>query len=232
MEKETINLDYEGHIIVADIMPVGSMPQVICMHGAGTSGKVGFEQLRQMLAENNISSCALDFLGHGETGGNVYESSLKKRTEQVELIIQKTKATMPLIVMGSSMGGYNAIKLTELYPVSLLVLFAPAVYAKHVYEVNFNELFSTFVREEKSWDATDAWEILSRYKGKILIISAGKDEVIPSEIIQKIYNSSTQATHREIINFPESPHGILKKYLKENKEELKMVADKIITLLK
>ena len=232
MQKEIISVDYKNHKIVADILPAHSVPQVFCMHGAGKSAGVVFDQIRQLLAENHISSCALDFLGYGETGGNVYDSSLKMRTEQAQMIIEKAKVTKPLIVIGGSMGCYNAIKLTEIYPVKLVVLFTPAVYAKDVYEVNFSEKFTTFIREPKSWDSTDAWDILTKYKGKILILTGGKDQTIPSEIPEKIYNSSNHAAFREIINFSDSPHRILKEYLNYHIEELKMVVDKIIELSK
>lgn len=227
MEKEIISVDYKGYKIIADILPANSTPQVICMHGAGSSAKIVFDPIRELLAKNNIFSCAIDFLGYGDTGGNVYDSSLKSRTEQAELIIEKAKVTQPLIIIGGSMGCYNAIKLTEIYPVKLLVLSAPAVYAKDVYEVNFGENFKTFIREPESWDSTDAWEILKRYTGKILILTGGKDQTIPPEIPQKIYDSSSQASYREIINFPESPHRIVKEHLNNHEEDLKTVIDKI-----
>lgn len=230
MEKELISVSYDSHIIIADILPNGSTPKIFCMHGAGISNRKIFDPFRQLLLENNISSCALDFIGYGNTGGIVEESSLKSRTNQAELIIEKTKMIKPLVIIGGSMGGYNAIKLTEIYPTELLVLSAPAVYRKDVYGIPFGDKFSSLIREPNSWENTDAWEILNKYKGKILILSAMDDKVIPSEIIQKIYDNSQNAEYREILTIPNAPHRLIS-YLGEHREDLKIVVDKIISLL-
>lgn len=232
MEKEIITADYNGHKIIADILPAGSTPQVFCMHGAGNSSRKTYDSLRQLLAQNSVSSCALDFFGHGETGGDIKESSLKSRTEQAEAIIEKAKTTNPLTIIAGSMAAYNAIKLTEIYPVSSLVLVAPAIYSKDAYKVPFGEKFTSMIRVSGSWDNTDAWDILSRFNGKIIILAGGKDDVVSPEVTQKIYDSSTQASHREIINFPNAPHKISSDYFREHPEDLEMVVDKIVTLLK
>ncbi len=231
MEKEIINVNYNGHKIVADILPANSKPQVICLHGAGMADRKRYDPLRQLLLKNNISSCALDFLGYGETGGDIKDSSLKSRTEQAQSIIEKVKLQKPAVIIGTSMGGFNAIKLTELYEVKLLVLIAPAVFDVDAYNVNFGPDFSSVIRKERSWDNTDAWKILNKFKGKILIIAGSEDEVIPAEIFSKIYNSSTQASFRELITIPGAPHGLMSTYFPQHPEDLKMVVDKIISLL-
>lgn len=230
MDKELISVNYNDRAIVADILPAGSKPKIFCMHGAGISNRKIFDPLRQSLLENEISSCALDFIGYGDTGGTVEESSLKSRTDQVRLIIEKTKSIEPLVIIAGSMGWYNAIKLTEIYPTELLVLSAPAVYRKDVYEIPFGDKFSSLIRETDSWENTDAWEILNNYKGKILILSAADDKVIPSEIIQKIYDNSQNAKYREILTIPNAPHRLVS-YLSEHPDDLKIVINKIISLL-
>ncbi len=231
MEDKVIKVKYYNTNIFADIMGVNLIPQVFCLHGAGVSNRKIFDTLRKSLLENNISSCALDFIGYGETRGSVFESSLKSRTEQAIAVIEETKFIKPLVIIAGSMGAYNAIKLTELYPVDLLVLSGPAVYRKDAYEVNFGDKFSSLIRETKSWKDTDAWEILNRFKGKVLIIEAENDSVIPPEIIQRIYESANNSSYREIIKILNAPHRLMS-YLADNNKDLKVVIDKIIESLK
>ncbi|HEV7424268.1 MAG TPA: alpha/beta hydrolase [Candidatus Paceibacterota bacterium] len=231
MEKEIISANYQNHKIIADIFPAGSTPQVFCMHGAGISNRKLFDPLRQLLAEKNIFSCALDFLGYGETGGDINQSSLKARTKQAEIIIEKAHIVKPLTIIANSMSGYNAIKLTEIYPVGLLILSSPAVYTKESYEIPFGDKFSSIIREPQSWNRTDAWGILNTYKGKIVILAGEKDNVIPFEVTQKIYDNATQASYREIIAIPNAPHKLFSDYFKKHPEDLKVVVDKILTLL-
>ena len=232
MEKEIISIDYGENKIIADVIPFGAKPQVFCIHGAGVSNRKLFDPLRHMLLENDISSCALDLLGHGDTGGSIKNSSLKSRVEQAKLVIEKAQVTKPITLIAASMGGYDAIKLTQIFPVSLLVLFAPAVYTPEAYEVLFDDKFSSIIRKTKSWENTDAWGILNKYKGKIIIFAGGKDAIIPPEIIQKIYDNSVNAKYREIISFPDVPHKIISEYLNMDNEKLKMVLEKIIKELK
>ena len=227
MKKEIITAEYNGHKIIADILTDGDAPKVFCMHGAGISNRKIFDPMRNYLSENNISSCALDFIGYGETCGELSDSSLRSRTEQAGAIIEKAKIIKPLTIIAGSMAGYNAIKLTEIYPVDLLVLSASAVYRKDAYEVPFGDKFSALIREPKSWDSTDAWDILEKYKGKIIVLAGEKDDVIPREVTQKIYDSAINASHREIIIVPYAPHRLVS-YLGEHTEDLKMAVDKII----
>lgn len=231
MEKELIEIDYKGWKITSDILPAHSTPQILCMHGAGSSNRQRFLPMRQLLADNGISSCALDFLGHGQTGGNMYDSGLKPRTEQAGLVIEKLKMES-LVLIGSSMGGFNAIKLTEIYPVKLLVLIVPAIDGSKLYDINFSEKFTSFIHKPKSWDDTDAWEILNKYKGKILIVTGGKDDVVPSEITQKIYDSAINSSHREVMTFSDAPHRIFVDYFNKHPDALKKLCAKIVELIK
>jgi pimeloyl-ACP methyl ester carboxylesterase len=97
--------------------------------------------------------------------------------------------------------------------------------------VHFGESFSAIIRKPESWQNTDAWEILEKYTGKILILSAGKDTIIPAEVITSIYNHSPNATYREIMHIPNAPHR-LASYLQENQGQLELVVEKVVSILK
>lgn len=204
--------------IIGDVIGDTSNCSVLILHGAGLEGKGSFDGLRKRLAKDGIDSAAFDFIGHGETGGNLQESSLKNRTEQAVAVVKHLSLKAPLSVVGRSMSGYTAIKLTEALEVGLLVLIAPAVYMPQAYSVNFGEEFSKKIRATKSWENSDAWPILSRFKGNLLVIVAEKDEVIPEEVVKRIYNSAVHANRRELYTISRAPHKITQ-FLVENPEE-------------
>ena len=184
----------------------GHLPNVVLLHGGGlNTSRTRFESLRKQLLNYNISTCAFDFLGHGDTCGVL--SSLKDRTEQ-SLCIINNYTRKPVTIIASSMSGYNAIKLLDYGVADKLVLFVPAVYTTEAYNVPFGEQFSRIIREDNSWINTDAWDILNGFKGKILLITAGKDTVVKKEITQKIYDSASNASYREYLEIAESSHKI------------------------
>ncbi len=227
---EPIAVPFENLVIKGDILPGGTQPDVLCLHGAGTSERSRYAFLRDVLWNNGISSCAFDFIGHGETGGDMSQSSLESRTLQAKKVIETVEVQKPLRIIAGSMAGYNAIKLMEFYPVGCLVLFAPAVYRNDSYSVHFGPAFSELIRKEGSWNDTDAWDILGRYRGKLLIVCGDGDEVVPVALTQKIYDSASNASLRELMIIPGVTHAIMN-HLKEHPEEFSRVSEKILTFL-
>lgn len=206
--SEQFTIPFNDTILVGDIFPADTKPDVLILHGAGKSNRKRYDYLRTPLAQDNIATCAFDCIGHGETGGEITATCLRDRTEQAARVIEKLSLPQPLGLLGGSMGAYTAIKLTELYPVDRLVLVVPAVYRADVYSVPFGEDFSSRIRKSESWLDTDAWDILSRYQGKLLIAAAEKDEVVKPEIPQRIYEAATQAKEKELYIFKQAGHQI------------------------
>jgi len=203
----------------------------IFLHGAGKSTAASFGKLRSRLAENKISSVAFDFIGHGKTGGNLSNSSLSERTKQVLAIIKALKLRPPLTVIGKSMSGYTAIKLTESLPIEAFVLMAPGIYSQEAYKVKFGADFTKIIRQPKSWENSDAWGLLEKFSGKILIIAPENDEIVPKEISRCIYRSAVQAKYRELYIVRDAPHNIMK-YCEENQAVFDKIYNKIIRLTK
>jgi pimeloyl-ACP methyl ester carboxylesterase len=96
------------------------------------------------------------------------------------------------------MGAYNAIKLTETRRVEALVLVVPGVYTPAAYELPFGPRFTAAIRQERSWDATDAWRILERFTGRLLVIAAEHDAIIPAEIPERLVRAASKASWCEL----------------------------------
>jgi uncharacterized protein len=178
------------------------------LHGAGDSSRARFSQLRKSLNDCGIPSVGFDFIGHGETGGDIQGCTLRGRTEQAAAVIRHTCAE-PLTLIASSMGAYTAIKLTEMFVVDNLILLVPAVYTPRAYSLPFGPEFSAAIRRPGSWHDSDAFDILSRFKGNLLVIAAESDDVIPRAVVEQIHASAKNATVRLLHTVPASSHQSL-----------------------
>lgn len=179
------------------------------LHGAGKCDRSRFKELREILDKYGYTTIAFDFVGHGETGGELIGSSLKDRTDQVLAVLKHLKIEKLSHVIGLSMSGYTAVKLTEHVPIGKLVLIVSAAYRADVYETPFGDKFTGQIREHESWRTSDAYKILEDFKGEVLIIKAAKDETIPEGVIQLLYDAAKKSSHRYIYTFEHAPHKIM-----------------------
>ncbi len=200
---KTFKLTYGKYMLQGDLYRKGN--QTIVLHGAGKSSRSVFTRLRHSLNANDIPSTSFDFVGHGETGGNILDSSLRGRTEQAAAVIKHT-CIEPVSLIAASMSGHTAIKLTELFSVSNLILLVPAVYSSRVYDLQFGPEFSAAIRSLDSWRESDTFEILSQFTGNLVIIAAEFDDVIPREIVEQIHSSAINAANRILHIVPGSGH--------------------------
>ncbi len=206
MSLRTFKLPYGKYVLRGDIYWPGK--ETIVLHGAGKSSRAVFARLRHSLNANNIPSVSFDFVGHGETGGELLDCSLRGRTEQAAAVIKHT-CIEPVTLIAASMSGYTAIKLTELFSVRNLILLVPAVYTSRAYDLNFGPEFSASIRAADSWRESDAFEILSRFSGNLVVIAAEDDDIIPRSIVELIHSSAISTMTRILHVVPGSTHSSL-----------------------
>lgn len=213
------DVSYSGRVLKCDSISGHSPWHALLIHGAGTSERGRFASLRGALHAHGIGSTGFDCIGHGETGGSVHDSSLISRTRQSEALIDAQHNAKRLAVVGTSMGAYNAIKLLETRPVEALILVVPGVYTPQAYELPFGPDFSTVIRQERSWDSTDAWQILGNFTGRLLVIAAEHDVVIPAEIPERLVQAASKAAWRKMHCVPGAEHNRLFSLLAERPAE-------------
>jgi pimeloyl-ACP methyl ester carboxylesterase len=204
--KNKIQLPFENTVLYGDTYQEGC--NTLVLHGAGQSSRQKFSRLRKSLNSHGLPSASFDFIGHGETGGQLPGSSLRQRTDQATSFIHHACAK-PLNLIAASMGAYTAIKLTRIFSVQNLVLLVPAVYTYRAYDLSFGDEFSAAIRVPESWNNSDAFEILSGFKGNILVIAAQNDIVIPDGVIEKILSSGKNAKSCSLHVVPNSEHRAL-----------------------
>lgn len=205
---------------------------LLFLHGAGsTTDRSSFDPIRTALLTRGITSCAFDFIGHGETKGNIETTCLADRTRQSLSLINSGKLQKPVSLIATSMSGYTAIKLLPLCRITKLVLIVPAVYDQAVYNTPFGKKFRSAIRKNKSWLNSDAWKILAGFQGDLLVIVAGNDTVVPEEITDKIFKSAIHTQHKDLYVVKNSSHKILS-HLNKHKEEFDQVIELIHAFLK
>jgi pimeloyl-ACP methyl ester carboxylesterase len=79
-------------------------------------------------ASLDLSMLRLDYSGHGESGGDFKEGTISRWLEESLAVIEQKAADKPLILVGSSMGGWIATLLAQtLQNLKGVILIAPAI---------------------------------------------------------------------------------------------------------
>jgi pimeloyl-ACP methyl ester carboxylesterase len=202
--RHAFDVDFRGHRLQADSI-YGSKGHVLMIHGGSKDREAGLKY-RHLMAELGFGSTAFDCIGHGETGGELSHSSLISRTEQARAIADCLGSQLTAC-MGVSMGAYNALHLSKFVPLHALILMVPGVYHPAAYRVNFGPEFSTIIRRPRSWEESDAWQLVSEFSGNVLVIAAAEDRVIPAEIPPRLYDSASGQGKHALLTVPDADHS-------------------------
>jgi len=230
--QRLMRVDFEAHTIIGDVFSRSDLPRVLVLHGAGNSNRGRFQMLRRQLYDRRISSAAFDFVGHGDTGGDLNSSSLRSRTRQACRVVDSLNLKQPFSVIGASMSAYTSVKLLEHYQIKTLILLVPAMYTSQAYSIPFNQGFSDIIRQPQSWVQSDAWRLLADYTGRLLIVAAENDQVIPRDVINRIYDSAINAAERKLYIAPSASHFVFTDLRTNDPKEFDHVFDQICNMLK
>ncbi|NVD71362.1 alpha/beta hydrolase [Duganella sp. BJB1802] len=218
---------YEGHVLKGDQYVGADSNRVLYLHGAGASTRRGHHLLRGALQQRGVGSTCFDCIGHGDTGGALAQSSVASRTRQAQTVVAARGVPEPLAIIGASMGAYNAIRMTQSHRVDALVLIVPGVYTPSAYEVPFGPEFSAVIRRERSWADSDAWEILSRFEGRLLVIAAEHDATIPLEIPERLVAAAANAQSSRLRIVQGAEHNRLWSLLEEDPASFAAAVDMV-----
>jgi len=231
-ERHPIQVNFEAHTLIGDVLSRSNSPKVLVLHGAGDSNRGRFQMLREDLFVEGISSVAFDFVGHGDTGGDLKSSSLSSRTRQACRVVDSLNLQQPFSVIGASMSAYTSVKLLQHYQIKSLILLVPAMYTSQANTIPFNRGFTDIIRRPQSWNHSDAWKILAKYRGRLLIVAGENDQIIPRGVINRIYDSAVNATERELYMAPNASHFVFTDLRANDPPEFENVFGRICNMLK
>ncbi|WP_051228938.1 alpha/beta fold hydrolase [Pleomorphomonas oryzae] len=202
----------------------------LLLHGGGSSSSDRIFPLREDLAQRGIGTLALDHLGHGRTGGDLARASLQRRVEEVLAAIDFVKPSKLLGSVSMSMGGYVAVRIHKLIGLPAMVLIAPAMYDAAAYPVPFGAGFTDVIRAQRSYDRSDAWDILADFTGSLLVVAGRDDEVIPREVIHRCHDAAKNAA-RELVLLEGIDHFVMTRLRAGPRGRLDAVLDRMAATL-
>jgi len=201
-------------------------PDFVYLHGAGMGTMDRIFSFCDELVDSGHSILAFNHSGAGRDAANLHQSSLRQRVEEARFVIGQYADTSNLTVCGSSMGGYVALKMLELFPVKNLILFCPGIFDAAAFSVPFDDRFSQIIRQPESWRRTDALQPLEQFTGKLLVVIGEEDAVIPPGVIELIDQHSPKASRKQILRLPGCPHKI-QDWLLSHPEEQRLVGETV-----
>lgn len=184
LEPVDFAVPFGQHRLIGNrLTPPDAVDTALILHGAGQSTAAGFTELRAYLAARQVETLVFDCVGHGKTGGAQLGTTLAQRVDQLMAVVRaQSLEAAPLTLMGFSMGAYVAMQAAAAMGAARLCLAIPAAYAPQAFHVPFGPQFSAVLRAPRSWEHSDAFELVKSYTGDLLVVSAEHDLSIPAEI--------------------------------------------------
>jgi esterase/lipase len=206
-------------------------PTILSLHGGGPAGRKGLAWLFAFLAQSGYSTLRFDHSGFGDSSGDIKQASLKKRCEEVHIATEFLKDKTADTLIAISMGGHIALEILPLLSIQNLILFCPALYSKHAFDIPFGGGFSDIIRQPYSYQDQDVIKNLRAFTGNFLLITAENDQIIPPDVIDLYKDNSVNCARREFLTLKGSPHPI-HTWVLDKLEQQKIITDAVLDLIK
>jgi len=187
-----------------------SSPTIMFFHGNAGNLSHRLPNIKLMVEKLSCNVFIVSYRGYGQSTGSPSEIGLKLDSTAALLYLQTCKEINPrkIIVFGRSLGGAVAIDLaghTTLTPTS------PPL-AAIILENTFTSIYDMQkimfpALNYFSFLCTNRWmsvETINRVTVPVLMISGGSDEVVPSWMMEKLYESCK--SKKKFILFPLGEH--------------------------
>lgn len=195
-------------------------PGLLFLHGAGSSNKGRFSEWQKFLCDHGYSSFIFDCRGVGESEGSFEDGSLNNRLRDALSGLQafiETGHVDParICVVGNSMSGHTAVRMTERVNLKAIMLAYAAAYGKNAEDKPLNAEFTNEIRKENSWHDSPVFPIVNNFAGATFVVYGEYEEVIPKEIQNKYLDIAQRkgegyviknATHRMLMPQNEKEH--------------------------
>ncbi|MCP1571755.1 alpha/beta fold hydrolase [Herbaspirillum rubrisubalbicans] len=207
--REEFALACGGETLAGDLMRgvAGQPVHTLVLHGAGQGHRQRQWPLRETLVQQGCASAAIDFSGHGDSSA-IRPNSLAKRLEEAQAALEQCTVA-PRTVVGVSMSGEIALRLAcrPANRIEHVVTMVGAIYDGAAFALPFGADFSAALRRPQSWRDAQVLDLIRTYPGRLTLIRASEDAVIPAEVAELVQRHATAAQCR-IIDLPGVDHRI------------------------
>ncbi|WP_413459792.1 alpha/beta fold hydrolase [Herbaspirillum huttiense] len=208
--REELALAAGAETLAADILRCtpGQPVRTLVLHGAGQGDRQRQWPLRQALAARGCASAAIDFSGHGQSSA-LLPNSLSKRLDEAQAALDRFTVA-PRTVVGVSMSGEIALRLAcrAENQITHVVTLVGALYDGAAFTLPFGAAFSAALRRPHSWREAEVLQMMRHYRGRLTLVRASDDAVIPAEIAELIRQHATAASACRIIDLPGVDHRV------------------------
>ena len=196
----------------ADVKDNSSKRPVI-VYFQGNAGNMihRFDLFNTMLkAVPNATVVGICYRGFGSSSGRASERGLAQDAQSIMHHVTATYGNRPVYLYGHSLGGAVAIGLlasNRLNTVQGLVL--ENTYSSIVDMVSALYPRYTpypFIAKYFLWNHWPSLTCIGRIQAPILFLSSDKDEIVPPEHMERLYDAATSSKQRTLVHFPRSTH--------------------------
>lgn len=188
-------------------------------------GWTGHQNLEaaEALTKLGYTTMTYDMRGNLESEGNLADFTradfIKDAATAYDFFKKQLGEGTKIGVVGSSFGSYTAILLSEQRDVYCLSLRVPASYP----DEGFNEPqlaqrdpegFMQWRKKELDYTQNHAFKALHFFSGKVQIIEAGNDDIVPSQASKNYANAIKDKALLTYEVVPNAPHGLANETLK------------------
>lgn len=190
-------------------------PAVIFFTGM-TSNENKYVDRAKELVKKGIIVLTISYRGHGDSDGDFNLLTVSDLVNDgfaaYNFIASKEAVDKEHIgICGVSVGATVAVLTANKFPVSSLVLRAPAVYSNEAMKLNLNKLMSKekmIFNNMKNIEETITVQSIKKFTGDLLVIVSENDQIIPKSIPQSIYNNAIKANSKKISMISKATHNL------------------------
>jgi predicted alpha/beta-fold hydrolase len=198
---KTIQIECSGYSVYSDWYEGKDTDRIILTLIGWTSNRKNYHDLLTAIVEKTgMSALVFEYSGHGDSPFKIEETRPAQHFLEVIYVFDQLKKKHPnakISVMGASYGGFLATQLTKYRDFDKLILRVPAIYKPSEFYTLNGEINS-----ESGWASKDAYRrdvgalakhpLLARasnFKGKVLVVVHGDDELVPKETTDAYINA-------------------------------------------
>ena len=206
-----------GESVEATLLaPQRALPAVLFVHGWGGSQTQDLSRAREVAALGCVC-LTFDLRGHRADSGNRDSVSRAQNLDDLRacydwLAARPDVDAESIAVVGVSYGGYLAAILSALRPVRWLALRTPALYLDRDWELPKRRLhddpeLKRYRHSPVQAEANRALRACRQFEGDALLVEAGRDEIIPRQVIDNYAAAFPKARSMTRRLVAEAGHG-------------------------